>query len=401
MSKLKGRNLWIACSVAGAILVGCISEVGDAALGTAADAKSTGAASVLRGPSGNTNGGGGCCPDVDGSGFVDLADLATFLSVFGTSSGPSCFDFDNNGVVDLSDLATMLSLFGQPCDNGNGNANGGNGNANGGNGNANGGNGNANGGNGNANGGNGNANGGNGNANGGNGNANGGNGNANGGNGNANGGNGNANGGNGNANGGNGNANGGNGNANGGNGNANGGNGNANGGNGNANGGNGNANGGNGNANGGNGNANGGNGNANGGNGNANGGNGNANGGNGNANGGNGNANGDCPDGTTQVEAQLSGDSNNEARYREFPSGCRHFRVRVRDLAAFTTYNVVIEGAVVGQLTTDDRGRGELEFNSPNFPAGFPHVIAGDVISVGPRSGVFFNNCSANANCNG
>ncbi|MCC6360131.1 MAG: hypothetical protein IT450_15410 [Phycisphaerales bacterium] len=121
--------------------------------------------------------------------------------------------------------------------------------------------------------------------------------------------------------------------------------------------------------------------------------------GNGNDNGGNGNDNGSCPDGSTQFRAQMSGDDSNEAEYRNLVSGCSRFRARVRSLQAFTTYPVAINGVIVGQITTDDRGRGELEY-SP-IPSGFPAVQAGDVITVGPVSGVFVDDCSANANCNG
>jgi hypothetical protein len=182
--------------------------------------------------------------------------------------------------------------------------------------------------------------------------------------------------------------------------------------NGNDNGGtNGNDNGGtNGNDNGGtNGNDNGGtNGNDNGGtNGNDNGGtNGNDNGGtNGNDNGGtngndNGGGSGNCPDGSTQLETEMTGDDHNEARYRLFSAGCAEFRVRVRELAPYTNYSVKIEGVTVGTLRTDDDGRGELEYEG-TLPAGFPEVHVGDRITVGPVYGNFWSDCSSNSNCNG
>ncbi|MCB9465000.1 MAG: hypothetical protein H6682_15035 [Candidatus Eisenbacteria bacterium] len=229
-----------------------------------------------------------------------------------------------------------------------------------------------------------------------------GNGNDNGSNGNDNGSNGNDNGTNGNDNGTNGNDNGTNGNDNGTNGNDNGTNGNDNGTNGNDNGTNGNDNGTNGNDNGTNGNDNGTNGNDNGTNGNDNGTNGNDNGTNGNDNGTNGNDNGSggtCPDGSTQLFTEMGGSADNDVKYQIFADGCEHFRARVRDLAPFMTYDVMIEGVVVGSLQTDDRGRGELRYQG-SLPAGFPSVSEGDQITVGPVSGTFWVSCS-NSNCNG
>ena len=55
--------------------------------------------------------------DLDGDGDVDLADLATLLAHFGTTSGASPEDGDLNcdGAVDLVDLARMLASFGSLC----------------------------------------------------------------------------------------------------------------------------------------------------------------------------------------------------------------------------------------------------------------------------------------------
>lgn len=58
------------------------------------------------------------CPgDLNGDGVVDVADLATLLSNFGTLSGatPEQGDSDDDGDVDLADLTTFLSLFGTTC----------------------------------------------------------------------------------------------------------------------------------------------------------------------------------------------------------------------------------------------------------------------------------------------
>lgn len=59
------------------------------------------------------------CPgDLDNDGDVDITDLATLLSHFGTSSGatPAQGDLDDDGDVDISDLSAMLSAFGMTCD---------------------------------------------------------------------------------------------------------------------------------------------------------------------------------------------------------------------------------------------------------------------------------------------
>ncbi len=58
------------------------------------------------------------CPgDLNGDGVVDLSDLSTLLSNFGTPSGatPEMGDIDGDGDVDLSDLSRLLSDFGSNC----------------------------------------------------------------------------------------------------------------------------------------------------------------------------------------------------------------------------------------------------------------------------------------------
>jgi hypothetical protein len=58
------------------------------------------------------------CPgDVNGDRVVDLSDLATLLSHFGTPSGATLSDgdLDGDGDVELADLALLLSQFGTVC----------------------------------------------------------------------------------------------------------------------------------------------------------------------------------------------------------------------------------------------------------------------------------------------
>ncbi len=60
--------------------------------------------------------GGPCGSDIDGSGAVDLSDLATLLANFGASGATLAQgDINGDGNVDLSDLAELLSNFGVVC----------------------------------------------------------------------------------------------------------------------------------------------------------------------------------------------------------------------------------------------------------------------------------------------
>lgn len=58
-----------------------------------------------------------CAGDLNGDRMVDLVDLATLLSHFGTPSGGAFAngDMDGDGDVDLSDLAGLLARFGTVC----------------------------------------------------------------------------------------------------------------------------------------------------------------------------------------------------------------------------------------------------------------------------------------------
>lgn len=58
-----------------------------------------------------------CTGDVDGDRDVDLSDLASLLSHFGTGNGAFLTDgdMDADGDVDLSDLALLLAYFGTSC----------------------------------------------------------------------------------------------------------------------------------------------------------------------------------------------------------------------------------------------------------------------------------------------
>lgn len=58
-----------------------------------------------------------CTGDLNGNGSVDLSDLATLLSNFGTLNGASASmgDTDGDGDIDLTDLSVLLANFGVVC----------------------------------------------------------------------------------------------------------------------------------------------------------------------------------------------------------------------------------------------------------------------------------------------
>lgn len=63
-----------------------------------------------------TVGGGTNCPgDLDGDNDVDISDLSTLLSQFGSTGPGFSGDLDNDGDVDISDLSALLSNFGTNC----------------------------------------------------------------------------------------------------------------------------------------------------------------------------------------------------------------------------------------------------------------------------------------------
>ncbi len=65
------------------------------------------------------------------------------------------------------------------------------------------------------------------------------------------------------------------------------------------------------------------------------------------------------------------------------------FKITVTGAAANTTFDVAIDGTVVGQITTDDTGAGSLKLSSKagTLPANFPAVNSGSVVTVGTITG--------------
>ena len=89
-----------------------------------------------------------------------------------------------------------------------------------------------------------------------------------------------------------------------------------------------------------------------------------------------------------ELKAYLSGDPaiDGIAKYEQTSTDLE-FKVELRDAPAGATYVVLIDDVPVGELHTDDRGRGVLAFergdNSKPFPAEFPVIQPGTVIKVG------------------
>ncbi|TWU44590.1 hypothetical protein Poly51_60210 [Rubripirellula tenax] len=101
---------------------------------------------------------------------------------------------------------------------------------------------------------------------------------------------------------------------------------------------------------------------------------------------------------TTQAygkwKTYLSGIGTAEIEF-EKERGETEFEVEVRGFAPNASFPVMIGGVLVGQIRTDSRGRGKLEYQIGDdhyrpFPAEFPVIEAGVTIQVGTQlSGVF------------
>lgn len=99
-----------------------------------------------------------------------------------------------------------------------------------------------------------------------------------------------------------------------------------------------------------------------------------------------------------EFRADLEGPAtlaSGNARYRaetRGPAIRARFDVSIEDADPKTTYEVTLNGTVIGTITTNAFGMGEVTFRSPSDDPddlpGTPSVRAGDVVSVGPISGV-------------
>jgi len=109
---------------------------------------------------------------------------------------------------------------------------------------------------------------------------------------------------------------------------------------------------------------------------------------------------------THRVRAELTGNTaaSGQADYRErMRKGVleQRFSIEVEDAVPGDILAVAVNGTVVGMIVINDLGIGELEYRTPQFiddpgdgdpiPDGFPHLVQGDVCTVGPLSGMFEN----------
>jgi len=103
-----------------------------------------------------------------------------------------------------------------------------------------------------------------------------------------------------------------------------------------------------------------------------------------------------CPDGSTRLEGEIDSPVELEAEYRLSAAGCERFRVEVENYAA-GTYDIVVNGMLVGTIQVGGDGRGEQEFDTEDgdFPADFPLMAIGDVVQVGAHSVTMGNDCSS------
>ena len=118
----------------------------------------------------------------------------------------------------------------------------------------------------------------------------------------------------------------------------------------------------------------------------------------------NGNDNGTaatCPDGSDRLRIDPM-PYESRARWHRSTT-CRWFNVRTQDWPqSSVTVNVAVNGVVVGQMSIDDRGRGELTFDSSfgTMPAGFVDLQPGDVVSIDSlSSGALLVDCSMLSAC--
>jgi len=98
----------------------------------------------------------------------------------------------------------------------------------------------------------------------------------------------------------------------------------------------------------------------------------------------------------TEFRADLSGNTlaSGKARYRSEargPAVRSRLDVSIEDAEPKTSYDILLNGSVIGSMTTDAFGFAEVTFRSPSDDPddipGTPSVESGDVVSVGPVSG--------------
>jgi hypothetical protein len=89
------------------------------------------------------------------------------------------------------------------------------------------------------------------------------------------------------------------------------------------------------------------------------------------------------------------GDISGHAKYRARDDGRNRFTVEVEGMSPGDRFQVVVDDVVVGFVTIDSLGIGELEFDTSleagdtegPFPASFPRLDGGELVEIGPLSG--------------
>jgi hypothetical protein len=89
--------------------------------------------------------------------------------------------------------------------------------------------------------------------------------------------------------------------------------------------------------------------------------------------------------GSSKLTASLTGLGTGKAEF-ETKGTKQKFEIEMRGLSPNTTYDVTIDGVLVGKLSTYKSGKTELKFDNSKgrpFPANFPTITASSVINIG------------------
>ena len=101
--------------------------------------------------------------------------------------------------------------------------------------------------------------------------------------------------------------------------------------------------------------------------------------------------------GSSKLTASLTGAGTGKAEL-DTKGTKQKFEVEMRGLSPNTTYDVTIDGVLVGKLSTNKSGKAELKFDNSKgrpFPANFPTITVNSVINIGTAtSGSFAANVS-------
>ena len=88
---------------------------------------------------------------------------------------------------------------------------------------------------------------------------------------------------------------------------------------------------------------------------------------------------------SSKLTASLTGVGTGKAEF-ETKGTKQKFEVEMRGLSPNTTYDVTIDGVLVGKLSTNKSGKAELKFDNSKgrpFPVNFPTITASSVVNIG------------------